>query len=157
MRKTLLLLVVLGLAGSLWAADPNLGTWKLNLAQSKFSPGYAVPKELTEVFTAVGDQIEVTITGTAADGKPISIKATYPQGGGLAKVTTPPSASSAPLTAVITVVSRSSSYLTILKDGKQQRFGYGVVSQDGKTRRATTKGKSDDGKPVNNIEVFDKQ
>jgi hypothetical protein len=29
MRKAMLLLVVLGLAGSLWAADPLIGTWKL--------------------------------------------------------------------------------------------------------------------------------
>src|SRR5205085_3569561 len=27
------------MAGALLASDPNLGTWKLNLAKSKFSPG----------------------------------------------------------------------------------------------------------------------
>jgi len=37
MRKTMLFLAVLGLAGSLWAADPFVGTWKLNLAKSKAS------------------------------------------------------------------------------------------------------------------------
>jgi hypothetical protein len=36
MRKAMLLLAVFGLAGSLWAADPIIGTWKLNIAKSKF-------------------------------------------------------------------------------------------------------------------------
>ena len=35
MRKAMLLLAVFGLMGTLWAADPSLGTWKLNLAKSK--------------------------------------------------------------------------------------------------------------------------
>jgi hypothetical protein len=32
MRKAMLLLAVLGFVGLLWAADPFVGTWKLNIA-----------------------------------------------------------------------------------------------------------------------------
>ena len=44
MRKLLVLLCALGLAGALYATDPFSGTWKLNLAKSKYEPGPA-PKE----------------------------------------------------------------------------------------------------------------
>ena len=37
MRRAFLVFAVLGLAGSLWAADPIIGTWKLNIGKSKSS------------------------------------------------------------------------------------------------------------------------
>ena len=37
MGRALLLLAVVGLAGSLLAADPIIGTWKLNISKSKFA------------------------------------------------------------------------------------------------------------------------
>jgi len=33
-RKTIMLLAALGLAGALWAADPIIGTWKMNSLKS---------------------------------------------------------------------------------------------------------------------------
>ena len=56
MRRTMLLLGIFGLAGSLWAADPIIGTWKLNIEKSKFSSAkhpmldLTDPKEQTEVY-----------------------------------------------------------------------------------------------------------
>ena len=57
--------------------DPYLGTWKLDVAKSIFSPALlavmkmAPPKEETAVMRAVGtDEFELTITGTQTDGKP---------------------------------------------------------------------------------------
>jgi hypothetical protein len=37
--KRMLPLAMLMAAGALLASDPNVGTWKLNVAKSKFSPG----------------------------------------------------------------------------------------------------------------------
>src|SRR5260370_17386590 len=50
------------------AANPNLGTWKLNEAKSKISPG--APKNLTVVYEAAGDSIKGTIDGVDGEGKP---------------------------------------------------------------------------------------
>jgi hypothetical protein len=155
MRKAMLLLAVLGLASSLWAADPSLGTWKLNIAQSTFSPNRPAPKEETVVGKAVGDQIEVTITGTAADGSPLPIKFTHPAEGGVLK------ADSSPLppgvTVVVTVVEPGNFYWTFLKDGKQMRLNHFVVSKDGETTRETIKGVSCDGKTLDELLLWDKQ
>jgi len=51
------------------AANPNMGTWKLNEAKSKLVSG--VTKNSTVVFEAAGDSVKVTIDGTDASGKPV--------------------------------------------------------------------------------------
>ena len=64
MRKLMLLLAVLGLVGTLLAADPLLGTWKLNAAKSKFSPILlalekdVAPKETTMVIQNLGTRTD---------------------------------------------------------------------------------------------------
>ena len=48
------------------ADSPQMGTWKLNEAKSKFSAGAA--KNNTVVYEAAGDQIKVTVDGTDGAG-----------------------------------------------------------------------------------------
>jgi hypothetical protein len=54
----------------LWAADPFLATWKLNLKQSKFEPGPA-PQSMTVVWTQEGVGVKVTTTGFSSNGNPL--------------------------------------------------------------------------------------
>jgi hypothetical protein len=71
------------LAVSLWlafatevcAADLLLGTWKLNVAKSKYSPGPA-PKSVTVTYEAAGDGYKRTGESIAADGKKTSFEYT---------------------------------------------------------------------------------
>jgi hypothetical protein len=157
MRKAMLLLVVLGLAGSLRAADdPHLGTWKLNIAQSKFSPSYPAPKEATFVFRAAGDQIEWVLTGTGASGSPISSEGSYPREGGVVKWVVPPPGL-ADTTIITTVITPYELCETFLKDGKQQQVDHIVIDKDGRTTHETIKGKDLQGRPFEVLLVFDKQ
>ena len=64
-----LALCAVGVAAGVAAPDPNLGTWKLNAANSKFVPG--TPKNDTVVYEAVGDNVKVTVDGTDGTGKPV--------------------------------------------------------------------------------------
>src|SRR5216683_2165848 len=68
--RTILLVLLMCLAGAAvcFAADVQIGTWKLNEAKSKLSPGQ--PKNSTVVYQADGDNMKVTVDGTDADGKP---------------------------------------------------------------------------------------
>ena len=68
-RTGLLTLAAL-LIGSVvcFAADVNIGTWKLNDAKSKFSAG--ATKNITVVVAASGDNMKVTVDGVDAAGKP---------------------------------------------------------------------------------------
>jgi hypothetical protein len=52
-------------------ANPLLGTWKLNVAKSKYT-GTPMPKEMTRTLEAEGDSVKYTYAGTAADGSPVS-------------------------------------------------------------------------------------
>jgi hypothetical protein len=67
--------VVLALAGSALmlaqGPDPFVGTWKLNLAKSKYT-GAAAPKSDTLTFEAQGNGLRLTRDGIAADGSRIA-------------------------------------------------------------------------------------
>src|SRR5712672_3517661 len=70
-RRTILASLAVFFAGITlaFAADmsPNMGTWKLNEAKSKFSPG--ATKNSTVVYAPAGDMVKVTVDGTDKDGK----------------------------------------------------------------------------------------
>jgi hypothetical protein len=68
--RTILFTLLLWFVGAAvcFAADPHMGTWKLNEAKSKIGPG--APKITTVVYEAAGDSIKVTVDGTNADGTP---------------------------------------------------------------------------------------
>jgi hypothetical protein len=154
MRKTMLFLAVFSLAGSLWAADPIIGTWKLNIVKSTFSPvalalqGQKSPKETTEVYREEGDLIEMS------DGLPNSDKWTWSRQGGV--VTRKPPVGQG-IVYVETLITPGHWIATILIDGKQAAIYHKVIDKDGKTMRQTFKGVDPDGKPFEQIQVYDKQ
>jgi hypothetical protein len=157
MRKAMLFLTVFALAGSLWAADPIIGTWKLNVAKSKFAPNQQkIPKSGTEVYREVeGDQIELTITRTAADGSSVLSKFACPAQGGAAKTLQggPEQATAF----VETLIEPGNWYVTAMQNGKQVSWAHKTISKDGKTMTQTWKNMDAQGKPIVDIEVFDRQ
>jgi hypothetical protein len=79
--KTLLVGAILAIGtGSALAADAVVGTWKLNLAKSTFSPGPA-PKSQTRNYVESAQGLTVTVKTTAADGKESTTTLTYKEDG----------------------------------------------------------------------------
>ena len=155
MRKTMLMLAVFGLAGSLWAADPIIGTWKLNIAKSTFSPNVPAVKENTDVYREIeGGQIELTYTATEKDGSATLLKLTWPVQGGMAKVL---QGDPAGTTWVETLIAPGEWYATYLRDGKQFQTRHKAISKDGKTMRQTLRGFDAQGKPFELLLVSDRQ
>src|SRR5436190_21427025 len=72
MIKTRIAVMALALsfmaASACFAANPHLGTWKLNEAKSKFAPGMG--RNTTVTYTEQKDKIKVTVDGVDKDGKP---------------------------------------------------------------------------------------
>ena len=66
-------MVAVGVA--LWAADPSVGTWKLDVAKSKYNPGPA-PKSATVTYEETSDGIKRTGETIGADGKKTSFEYT---------------------------------------------------------------------------------
>jgi hypothetical protein len=131
--------------------SPFVGTWKLNPAKSKFTSG-APAKEETATIQMVGDQDQVTVNGTAADGSPISMKYEVPEKGGAGKFLT------GPYDAVSgKMIDDNTRELSYMKSGKEMVHLHSVVSKDGKTMRITVKGTNTQGEPVSGVAVWEKQ
>ena len=64
------LTAAMGGAGIAQAPAPGLGTWKLNVAKSKYSPGPA-PKSATVTFSAAGQGVKAVIDGVGPDGSKV--------------------------------------------------------------------------------------
>jgi hypothetical protein len=154
MRKAMLFLAVFGFAGMLWAQDPAIGTWKLNVAKSKLIPNKATEKEETTVIRAIGDQLEIATTGTRTDGSTYSQKYTFPQQGGITKQ------EGGNATAMTLVATRIDAYhwdWTFLNKDRQAMVMQSVYTEDGKTLTNTFKVTSAQGKPMDFVYFFDKQ
>ena len=76
MRKAMLLLAVFGFVVTIWAADPTMGTWKLNIAKSKIPASDAANlKETKTVFREIdANTVEGVSTDTLKDGKTTTTK-----------------------------------------------------------------------------------
>ena len=152
-RKTILATLAglcVGVAVCL-AADAHMGTWKLNEAKSKLSPGAA--KNHTVVYEAAGDSIKVTVDGVLGDGTPAHNEWTGKfDGKDYAVVGDPNSDMRA-----YKKVSDKAMDLTVKKDGKTTVTGKIVVAADGKSRTVTTTGTDAAGKKTTSMSVYDKQ
>jgi hypothetical protein len=142
--------------------DPIIGTWKLNVAKSKFSPvllkalNETVPEEKTEIYQESGDQIVLTAAATMKGREPISAKYAWPRQGGIAKKHEDVP-SMAGITVIETLIAPGEWYATFLKDGRQFIVIHKVISNDGKTMRFHYKGTDAQGKPFEQIDVYDRQ
>jgi hypothetical protein len=152
MRKAMLFLTVFVLAESLLAADPSVGTWKLNVSKS------TVPdlKEMTLVKQELSSgMFELVETGMLKDGSKISNKSSHPQQGGV--VTSQSAKPAEGELTVVTIITPADFYVTTLQKGKQVEVQHVVVNRDGKSMTITAKGVDAKGKPYESMSLYDKQ
>jgi hypothetical protein len=154
LKKLALGLTLLGFTGTLLAADAFSGTWKLNVAKSKLASGTDV-KELTVVVAEQGENLAITVNGTAGDGKPISVKYSVPAKGGAVSYTEGAPASGA--TATTKRVNASTIDSTSSLNGKEVGSTHAVVAADGKTLTRVVKNVDAQGKAYQNTEVYERQ
>src|SRR6266513_4481773 len=137
--------------GACYAADPQIGTWKLNEAKSKFTPG--TTKNTMVVYEAAGDQVKVTVNGVNAKGKSTHIQWTGRFDGKNYPVTGDPNSDARSYKKI----NDRTLGLTIWNHGRGTGTGQIMVSADGKSRTVTLSGSTAKGKQFNNTAVFDKQ
>jgi hypothetical protein len=132
------------------AQDAQMGSWKLNEAKSKFSPG--APKGEAAVYEAAGDSIKVTLDGSL-DGKPTHSEWTGKFDGKDYPVT----GDSRQTARSYTIVNDHKLKFAVKNGDKVGLSGTITVSPDGKTRTVKASGTSADGKKLNYTAVYDKQ
>ncbi len=140
----------LGAAACL-AADPLMGTWKLNDAKSKITPG--TTKFTTATYKSLFGQVKVTSDGIDGSGKPIHVEWSGKFDGKDYPVTGNPNSDGRSYTRV----NDRTLQVTAKKNGKVMATGRIVVSADGKSGTVTVSGTTAKGKKFKNIAVYDKQ
>ncbi len=145
-------LALSGVLSLIWAADPVLGKWKLDVVKSRYLPGPA-PKSQTRVYAAEGDGIKVTIRTVGEDGKAIVVEHPVNYDGKEQPVTGSQQSDAIALQKIDEYTSES-----VMKHaGKLIGTNRRVVSADGKTMTITYEGLDSRGQTVKVTAVYDRQ
>ena len=134
------------------ADNPRIGTWELNVAKSKYSPGPA-PKSHVLKIEAAGKGEKVTSEQSTADGTKIAVEYSAEYDGKPHPIKGSASADSVTLKRI----DAHTTERVDSKGGKTVTTYHRVVSKDGKTMTVTIKGTDATGKAVNNVVVFEKK
>jgi hypothetical protein len=134
-----------------FAADPQMGTWKLNEAKSKITPG--TTKFNTVTIKNMFGNIKVTSDGIDGTGKPVHVEWSGKFDGKDYPVTGSPDSDARSYTKM----NDRTLHVTVKKNGKVTATAHSVVSADGKSRTSTVTGTTPKGKKFKNVAVYDKQ
>ena len=150
--KTLLVTIALCFATgtACFAANANMGTWKLNQKKSKIAHGMG--KNMTVVYSSTLFQTKVTVDGIDAHGKPTHSEWSGMFDGKDHAVTGSPDED---MRAYRKIDDRTLEF-TSKKAGKVTIMGRVVVSTDGKSRTVTVNGADAKGKKFHSVVVYDK-
>jgi|SRR5215831_1472639 len=133
-----------------FAANPHMGTWKLNESKSKIPAG--MNKNMTVVYSEQKDQMKVVVDGIGKNGKPIHGVWIGKADGKAYK-----SQGNLPWDAASYKTVNDRSYeITTMKGGKIYSQGRSEISADGKTRTVNTSGTTEDGKKFKTMSVYDR-
>jgi hypothetical protein len=133
------------------AADPQIGTWKLNEAKSKITPGTL--KNTHVVYSSMLGQVKIKSDGIDGSGKPVHVEWSGKFDGKDYPVIGDPNSDARSYTKV----NDRTLTTTNKKNGKVTVTGQIVVSADGKSRTLTLNGTTPKGKKFKNVAVYDKQ
>jgi hypothetical protein len=152
---SILLFLILGsiMTFAQTAAKPAfVGTWKLNVAKSKYSPG-PTPKTQTAVIDSVDGGMKVVSDRVEADGKTVHFEWTAKFDGKDYAVKGDPARD----TVSVKKIDEYNLEITSKKAGKVTTMIKAVYAKDGKTRVETVTGTNAQGQAVNNVTAWDKQ
>jgi hypothetical protein len=156
MRTTLTnTFIVLAIATvAAFGADNTLGTWKLNVAKSTYTPGPMPIKSLTVVREASDGGVKQTTTGERSDGTAVQASYMAKYDGKDVQVT---GNSQYDTIAIKQVNANTLTDERKKATGPYKATGRTVVSSGGKTMTTTTKGTNADGKEFTQVLVLEKQ
>jgi hypothetical protein len=147
-----IVVALFGIRSAAQGTDPIVGTWVLNVAKSKFSPGPA-PKSESRTYVVAGKEIKATSTGVDAEGKPTAGGWTIVNDGKDVPLTGNPDADVLSLKQT----DAFSTEFALKKAGKVVITGTRTIARDGKVMTITNKGTNAKGQAINDVLVFEKR
>lgn len=156
-RRTMLtaftVATLLAALSPLFAQSSRLeGTWKLNLAKSKYSPG-PPPKAGTLKWEVVAGGLKLTTDGVNAEGETTHTETLERSDGSEGNV----EGADTPTTRALKRINDRTYDDVERNNGKVMISRRLAISRDGKTLTVTVKGVNDQGQTINNVVVFEKQ
>ena len=151
-HKNNLMLVLITAAVMLSPADGFMGTWKQNMAKSKYSPGPA-PKSATYTHTQDGDWVIQKCDFINAEGELISTTSRFKRDGKEYPYTSFSGAHKTITSKRINARTNES----IVQDGIEKYTVHDVLSADGKTITRTITGTDTKGQQIRESQVYEKQ
>jgi len=138
-----------------WGADNSLGTWKANIAKTKYTPAPWPVQSLTVTREAADGGVKVTNSGMRTDGSAINASYTAKYDGSPAEVT----GEGSPYDSISVKQGDANTFTYEAKNSKTKYRVSGriVISKDGKTMTTIASGVDPDGKPLTLKLVYDKQ
>ena len=147
-----IILAFVGIQSAAQGSDPILGTWELNVAKSKYSPGPA-PKSESRTYVMAGQDIKATSRGVDGTGKPISGEWTVNYDGKDRPTTGFADADALSLKRIDPFTAEFTQKMA----GKVVITGTRTISRDGKVMTITSKGINEKGQTFNEVAVFEKR
>jgi hypothetical protein len=135
-------------------SDSHIGTWKLNVAKSKFDPGPPIKSE-TRTYESTGDGYKFNGERVNADGSTATYGFTVKYDGKDYSIVGQDTYGADTLNVKLIDANHIAS--TSKKGGKVLYTSRVVVSQDGKVMTLTSKGTNASGQSFNNVAVYDKE
>ncbi len=148
------LMALQALGGSAWADEPVsiAGTWQLNVARSKFTPGTEI-KAQTRVYEVKGTEVKQIIDSVDAEGREVHSTWTAHYDGQDYALEGNPDAN----TIAVTQIDRFTTRSILKKDGKVVQTVERKLGKDGKTCTFKYDGANAKGMKIDNLLVFDRK
>jgi len=147
------MLVAYPLASSAQVPQSALGTWKLNVAKSQYSPGPAPKSQITLIESVPDGGTKMSVDSVDAAGKSIHNEITTMFDGKEAEW----KGAAAPTTRAYSRIDDRTFQWVERINGTVGVSGRSTISADGKTRTNVATGTGVDGKPVKNTTVLERQ
>jgi len=154
MRQSLVAVVLLTVAAAVNAADPFVGTYRLNVARSKSSDAQPLPLAATLTISEDGDNLALAISLQSGNGSTLE-KTSMPKGGGLLRRVD----GGDPRYDTVTVTRPTPTTIDFvrMKDGKEGVRSRYTLGADGRVLTHTLKGTHPQGQQVDRVMVLERQ
>ena len=140
-----------------YAADVQTGVWKLNIAKSRYKTATSPQSQTVTIAPAGKDGVKLTVNAVNAKGETSTIEyAAQYDGKQYPRTESGANAVPGQMVALKRIDAQTVQRDVFLK-GKNVGTERWVISADGKTRTVTQSGTGPDSKPIDNVIVYDKQ